>query len=72
MISIGLTGFTDHPELLTDGGGLTEYAQNFPVVEIDTTAYGIRKQAVVANWQAHRPGHSPQTMRILLTCGVCR
>ncbi|WP_155286778.1 DUF72 domain-containing protein [Lacticaseibacillus zhaodongensis] len=55
MISIGLTGFTDHPELLTDGGGLTEYAQNFPVVEIDTTAYGIRKQQVVANWQAQVP-----------------
>lgn len=55
MISIGLTGFTDHPGLLTNGGGLAEYAQNFPVVEIDTTAYGIRKQSVIAGWQAQVP-----------------
>ncbi len=50
MITIGLAGFTDHPELLGRGEGLAEYAQTFPVIEIDSTAYGIRKQAVIQNW----------------------
>ncbi|WP_125572283.1 DUF72 domain-containing protein [Lacticaseibacillus songhuajiangensis] len=57
MISIGLTGFTDHPEITGKGGGLAEYAQNFPIVEIDTTAYGIRKRSVFADWRAQVPAN---------------
>lgn len=50
MITIGLSGFTDHPELLGKSGGLTAYARYFPVVEIDSTAYGLPRAAVVTNW----------------------
>lgn len=55
MIQIGLTGFTDHPDLLGRQGGLPVYAQTFPIVEVDSTAYGIPKRSVVRNWQTQVP-----------------
>lgn len=55
MIQIGLSGFTDHPHLLGRQGGLPVYAQNFPIVEVDSTAYGIPKRSVVRQWQSQVP-----------------
>ncbi|WP_261810018.1 DUF72 domain-containing protein [Levilactobacillus humaensis] len=58
MISIGLTTWKEHPALI--GGEdrpvtLSEYAGNFPIVELDTPFYGIPRESTVANWQAAVP-----------------
>ncbi|WP_127848432.1 DUF72 domain-containing protein [Lacticaseibacillus hulanensis] len=55
MITIGLTGFTDHPELLSKREGLAEYAQTFPVVEIDSSAYGVPLSTTVTRWLSQVP-----------------
>ncbi|WP_367295394.1 DUF72 domain-containing protein [Levilactobacillus yonginensis] len=58
MITIGLTTWTEHPALI--GGEnrpvtLSEYASNFPMVELDTPFYGIPRESTVAKWQAAVP-----------------
>ncbi|WDF82290.1 DUF72 domain-containing protein [Lacticaseibacillus pabuli] len=62
MIEIGVSGFTDHPDILSPRGGLAEYAQTFPVVEVDSTAYGIRKQSVMIGWR----GLVPEGFRFII------
>ncbi|WP_412989543.1 DUF72 domain-containing protein [Pediococcus siamensis] len=58
MITIGLTTWTDHPALIQQEERkveLTEYAGYFPVVEVDTSFYGIPRITTVENWQKAVP-----------------
>ncbi|KRN01160.1 hypothetical protein FD13_GL001388 [Levilactobacillus senmaizukei DSM 21775 = NBRC 103853] len=58
MITIGLTTWTEHPALISPEDRpvtLSEYAGNFPVVELDTPFYGIPRQTTIAKWQAAVP-----------------
>lgn len=56
-ITIGLTTWSEHPSLL--GGErklfLAQYAQFFPVVEVDTAFYAIPRAAVVHHWRLQVP-----------------
>lgn len=54
MINVGLTSVADHPELATRGNRSTfsDYAQHFPVLELDTTFYGLKPVEQVRHWQA--------------------
>lgn len=64
-ILIGTCNWADHerfyPEELEKGrrqrDKLTFYARYFPLVEIDTTFYGIPKPPVVAGWVERTPDH---------------
>lgn len=53
MITIGLTTWSDHPSLIKEKRPvqLSEYAAFFPVVEIDSTFYGIPKSKTILQWQ---------------------
>jgi len=58
LITIGLTTWTDHPALIDHEDRkveLTEYAGYFPVVEVDTSFYGVPKVSTVENWQKSVP-----------------
>ena len=63
-ILVGTCNWADHedfyPEELDRGrrqrDRLTYYARYFPVVEVDSTFYGIPKPAVVDGWVARSPG----------------
>jgi len=58
LITIGLTTWADHPSLIENEDRkvtLTEYAGFFPVVEVDTSFYGIPKLTTVENWQKSVP-----------------
>ncbi|KRN27913.1 hypothetical protein IV38_GL001752 [Lactobacillus selangorensis] len=57
MITIGLVTWTDHPSLDSAGKKptLTEYAQYFPVVEVDSLYYGIRGPEMEQKWQQQVP-----------------
>lgn len=58
MITIGLTTWTDHPALINHENRkvtLTEYAGHFPVVEVDTSFYGVPRISTVENWQKSVP-----------------
>ena len=57
MINVGLTSVADHPELATRGNRSTfsDYAQHFPVLELDTTFYGLKPVEQVRHWQAQVP-----------------
>ncbi|MBC1425493.1 DUF72 domain-containing protein [Listeria seeligeri] len=56
MITIGLTGWTDHDSLLqTKKLTLADYAAHFPVVEVDTSFYAIPSPRTTANWAAQTP-----------------
>jgi len=58
MIEVGLTSIADHPELSAAGkkqSTLADYAGHFPIVEIDTTFYGLKSAATVAEWQQQVP-----------------
>lgn len=60
LILIGTCNWIDHdgfypPELPKSSKGkerLTYYAQHFPIVEVDSTFYGIPKPEVAAGWVA--------------------
>ncbi|MBV8444845.1 MAG: DUF72 domain-containing protein [Candidatus Dormibacteraeota bacterium] len=62
-ILVGTTNWVDHkdfyPEDLEHGrrqrDKLTYYARHFPIVEVDTTFYGIPKPAVVSGWVERTP-----------------
>jgi len=58
MITIGLTTWSEHPGLINGDSRkvrLTEYVGHFPVVEIDTSFYGIPTVETVKKWQAQVP-----------------
>lgn len=56
MISIGLTGWTDH-DLLTirKKQKLEDYASHFPVVEMDTSFYAIPSDKNILSWIEKTP-----------------
>lgn len=56
MITIGLTGWTDHELLiLSKRRKLEDYASHFPFVEIDTSFYGIPSEASIQTWIEKTP-----------------
>ncbi len=56
MITIGLTGWSDHPLIAPDRQRrLEEYASHFPFVEIDTSFYGIPSEKSIASWIEKTP-----------------
>ncbi|WP_137601850.1 DUF72 domain-containing protein [Paucilactobacillus nenjiangensis] len=58
MITIGLTTWSDHPNLINDEQRpvqLSEYAAVFPVVEIDTTFYGVPSESTFLHWVEQVP-----------------
>lgn len=58
MITIGLTGWSDHPLIQrTRSKKLEEYASHFPVVELDTPFYAIPPLANTVNWAQKTPPH---------------
>lgn len=51
MITIGLTGWSDHPLVAPDNKRkLEDYASHFPFVEIDTSYYGIPSEKSIISW----------------------
>ena len=61
MIRVGLTSVADHPSLAANGKRSTfaDYAQYFPVIELDTTFYGLKTADLVRRWQAQVPVSYP-------------
>lgn len=58
MITIGRTTWSDHPNLINDEQRpvqLSEYAAVFPVVEIDTTFYGVPSESTFLHWVEQVP-----------------
>ena len=57
MINVGLTSVADHPSLAANGKNSTfvDYAQYFPVIELDTTFYGLKPVEQIQRWQAQVP-----------------
>lgn len=57
VIRIGATTWTEHPTLLGVNRKLTlaEYAEFFPVVEVDTAFYAIPQASTVHRWRAQVP-----------------
>lgn len=56
MITIGLTGWSDH-ELIQRNRSrkLEDYASHFPVVELDTSFYAIPSKEVILSWIQKTP-----------------
>lgn len=51
MITIGLTGWSDHDSLVRDKKRkLEDYASHFPFVELDTSFYGIPSEKSIQSW----------------------
>lgn len=56
MITIGLTGWSDHDTLqLSSKHKLADYAAHFPLVEVDTSFYAIPSPKTTANWASGTP-----------------
>ena len=59
MISIGLAGWGDHPQLygprLKAAGKLAAYSEHFPIVEADSTFYAVPKPEQFDRWAAETP-----------------
>lgn len=56
MIYLGLTTWSDHPDLLAGKKPtLAEYASKLPLVEIDTSFYAIPSERTVASWVEEVP-----------------
>lgn len=56
MITIGLTGWSDHPLIQRNRSKkLEEYASHFPVVELDTPFYAIPSIANTSSWADKTP-----------------
>lgn len=56
MITIGLTGWSDHALIQRNPKRkLEEYAGHFPVVELDTSFYAIPRQQTILNWIEKTP-----------------
>ena len=57
-ITMGMTTWTEHPVLIHDEQRpvrLDEYAQHFPVVEVDTFFYALPQISTIQNWLATVP-----------------
>lgn len=56
MITIGLTGWSDHPLItLEKSRKLENYSSYFPVVELDTSFYAIPPQKNISSWIEKTP-----------------
>ncbi|MFL2060576.1 DUF72 domain-containing protein [Marinilactibacillus psychrotolerans] len=56
MITIGLTGWGDHPTItLENSKKLENYSSYFPVVELDTSFYAIPPQKNISSWIEKTP-----------------
>ena len=56
MITIGLTGWSDHDVLMLSAQRkLEDYASHFPFVEIDTSFYGIPSENTIKSWMDKTP-----------------
>lgn len=56
MINVGLTAVADHPSLASGKvSTLVDLAATFPVVELDTTYYGVPSAQTVAHWLQQVP-----------------
>jgi len=56
MITIGLTGWSDHPRIAPNAKRqLEDYASHFPFVEIDMSFYGIPQKRSVESWLNKTP-----------------
>ena len=56
MIEIGLSTWSDHPGLgLKDKATLSEYASQYPIVEVDSPYYAMPKLSDIVNWQHQVP-----------------
>ena len=59
MISIGLTGWGDHPDVYSEVTAakdkLFDYSGHFPIVELDTSFYAIPKPEIVERWCKETP-----------------
>ena len=59
MISIGLTGWGDHPDVYSEATAakdkLFDYSGNFPIVELDTSFYAIPLPQTVEKWCKETP-----------------
>lgn len=56
MITIGLTGWSDHDLIApVNKRKLEDYASHFPFVEIDTSFYGIPSEKSVQSWMDKTP-----------------
>lgn len=56
MITIGLTGWGDHPLITLDKSKkLENYSSYFPVVELDTSFYAIPPKKNISNWIEKTP-----------------
>lgn len=56
MITIGLTGWSDHDFLMLNAKRkLEDYASHFPFVEIDTSFYGIPSENSIKSWMDKTP-----------------
>ncbi|MYV06161.1 MULTISPECIES: DUF72 domain-containing protein [Furfurilactobacillus] len=58
MITIGLSTWTRHPHLIHDEQRdvlFSEYAGVFPLVELDTSFYGVPSIKTVTNWRNQAP-----------------
>lgn len=56
MIQIGLTGWSDHPTIITQPKNkLVEYASHFPIVELDSSFYAIPSEDRISQWIKQSP-----------------
>ena len=56
MITIGLTGWSDHELLVINAQReLEDYASHFPFVEVDTSFYGIPSENTINSWMDKTP-----------------
>lgn len=56
MITLGLTGWSDHDTITTHSSRrLEDYSSHFPVVEMDTSFYAIPSQANIQSWISKTP-----------------
>lgn len=56
MIQIGLTGWSDHPMILTNPKNkLADYATHFPIVELDSSFYAIPSEDRIIQWIIQTP-----------------
>lgn len=57
MITIGLTGWSDHPLIIQNNTRrLEEYSAHFPFVELDSSFYAIPPEKNVTAWMEKTPG----------------
>ncbi|CAM4110408.1 hypothetical protein BAMA_13775 [Bacillus manliponensis] len=59
MISVGLTGWGDHPSLYTDTyenkNKLRTYSESFPIVEVDSSFYAMQPTRNYVKWATDTP-----------------